>query len=178
MIYFNFDDTRVGLPESWEEVTVDMFINPLFLAGDSLGLLSALSGIPKEKLANTTEDLNPYFNKCAKFIKANPQGWRGEWDETITILEKTCTIPTDIELKMYGQKVMYGQALTKHDNIYAAMPEAIAIYLAPQIYGEDWYEKIDELAEEVKKLPITKIFSIADFFLSSIQPLKQDGSQS
>ena len=177
MVSFNFEDKTVNLPTSWDEVTVAMFINPLFLSGDSLGLLAALADVPAEKLLNTTEDLTPYFDECLKFIKSDPQGWqRGAMTETLTVLDTVCTIPQNIELERFGQKVMFGQALANNkDNIYNALPTAIAIYLAPQIHPGDWAKRIPEIEAAVLSMSIDRVYSIGIFFLRVTAKYRSDG---
>ena len=148
-------------------MTVGIFTHEKFSAGNSLSLLSALSGIPEEMLANTTEDLGKYFTKCSQFIIKDKNGWRGgEVPESLTIMDKVCTIPADLNFQLFGQKILLGQAMKK--GSLQAIPDAIAIYLAPQVFGSNWFEadNIAELREEVLKLPINAVYPIADFFLS------------
>lgn len=179
MIRFKIESTSYDLPTEWSEVTVGHFIKEEFLSGDSLKLLAALSSIPIQKLACTTEDLMPKFNKAVKFLKDDPNGWRGvdEIPTTLTLLDKECIIPTNIEMKMLGQKIMLSQELAKHKYYYAAIPQAIAIYLGPQIY-EDWYDRIPEISEAVMLLPISQVYNIADFFLTNIEELYKSGNLS
>jgi len=179
MIKFTFDETKVILPTAWEEVTVAMFCNPDFLSGDAVKLLSTLSGIEKEKLYNTTEDLTKYLNQVSSFVLKNPNGWMGkELPDMLRVLEVNCTIPKNLELEKFGQKVMFGQAVAKHKDTYQALPEAIAIYLAPQIYPKDWFEKIDEVAKAINGMKIVHVWRIADFFLTSINRLQKGGKKS
>ena len=169
MIKFKFEDQAINLPTEWPEVTVRMFVNPLFLQNDTLGLLASLSGIDRSKLLNTTEDLSPYFAKASKFLKADPLGWRGgAVPETLDLLGVTCKIPKDIELERFGQKMLLGQHLLKYDHPLHAIPDAIAIYLSPLIFAEKWDEQIDEVIEAVKELPIVDCYPIADFFLRNL----------
>ncbi len=179
MITFDFEGQRVTVPTSWSEVTVEHFIMPEFLSGDALKLLSALSGIPLEKLANTKGDYTEQFNKTVHFLNANPGGWAGgEKPDKFMLLNKPCKIPKDIELETFGQKIMMGQVIASNEFVYSAMPEAIAIYLGPQVFPKDWYNRIDEIAKEVLRMKISQVYPVAAFFLSLSKEFRKSGPES
>lgn len=170
MIRFHFDNLSVELPTSWDEVKVHHFIDPLFLSGNPIKLLAALSGVPEKQLANTTEDVTNKFKKVTDFMAADPLGWRGNKDQKrVTIKGKTYDVPENIELKMFGQKIMLGQAIKKSEFIYGAIPDAFAIYFGPMIYPDDWYEieRQNELKRLVLDMPISQVYPVATFFLTS-----------
>ena len=180
MIKFKFEDQTVSLPEKWSEVTVEIFSNPDFYSGNAIYLLSSFSGVPVEKLMNTTKDLTKYLVQISNLIIKDKEGYRGKPDVPITfkLLDVNCKVPTNIELRSFGQKVMYGQALAKCKYSNEAIPEAIAIYLAPQIFPKDWYERIDEITDAVRQMKIVDCYSLADFFLLSILRHRSDGIKS
>jgi len=166
VIKFIFQEKTIEVPDCWDDVTVEHFINPYFLSGNSIELLSSLSGIPAVKIANTTEDMAPHFEKTVAFIKKDFKGWQGEPKKIkLDLLGVSCVIPKNIELESFGKKIMMGDAIAKHKFVYQGIPEAIAIYLGEQIYPDDWYTRIDEIKEAVLKLPINKVYNIAAFFL-------------
>ena len=173
---FIFEDQTISIPTAWEEVSVGMFITPEFLSGNVLGLLSVLSGIPMGKLATSTEDLSKHFMHIAKFMSKEPNGWNAtEPPETIEFMGVECKVPKDLEKQMFGQKIMLGQAIKEHKFAYAAIPQAIAIYLMPQV-SENWWEEIDKGAEEAKKLPIQAVHQVATFFLSLSKQVQKSGT--
>ncbi len=180
MIKFKFEDQTVSLPEKWSEVTVEIFSNPDFYSGNAIKLLSSFSGISVDKLMNTTKDLTKYLVQISNLVIKDKEGYRGspEVCHFFKLLDVNCKVPRDIELRSFGQKVMYGQALAKCKYSNEAIPEAIAIYLAPQIFPKDWYERIDEVADAVRQMKIVDCYSLADFFLFSIQQHKSDGQKS
>ena len=178
MIAFKFENnTKVSLPTSWREVTVGMFSNPHFLSGNSLELLSSVSNIPVAKLANTTEDLSRHFLKTSKFIIEDRDGWKGtnEVPDMVHLLDTDCKIPKDLNLERFGQSIMLGQAMAGKEFVHESIPDAVAIYLAPQIYGDAWHEKIDKVVRAIKAMPITSVWPIADFFLDSIKKSTKGG---
>ncbi len=180
MINFKFEDKTVSLPEKWSEVSVEMFSNPHFYSGNAIKLLASFSGIGVDKLMNTTKDLTKYLVQISNLVVKDKNGYKGTPDVPITfkLLDVDCKVPVNIEMRSFGQKVMYGQALAKCKYSNEVIPEGIAIYLAPQIFPKDWYERIDEVADEVRKMKVIDCYSLADFFLSNIQKYKPTGTRS
>ncbi len=167
MIKFKFSDREVRVPTCWDEVTVQHFIAKGFLGGNPIELLSVLSGIEPTLLANTTEDLTAKYAKIVKFMIENPNGWKGDKATDLEVLGVVCKIPKNIEMEMFGQKIMMGDALNRNaDNILNALTEVIAIYLAPQIYPDTWFREIEEVSKAILTLPINKVYPIAGFFLT------------
>jgi len=177
MIKFKIEGNTVECPTKWSEVTVEHFIKPEFLSGNPIHLLSVLSGVSKKKLSSTTEDLTEHFNKTVQFMVNDPKGWQGDDDKPIELelMDIKCIIPVNIEAKSFGQKIMFGQAISKSVFVYDHVPDAIAIYLGEQIFPDDWFDRIDEIKKEVLKLPITKVYRIADFFLTLLKASKRNG---
>ena len=175
MIAFNFEGKKIEVATKWEEVTVGHYINPHFLSGNAIQLLAALAEIDPLLLANAKKDYSKHFSKVVNFINKDPLGWKRGGTEQLTVMGKTCLIPKDLESQTFGQKIMFGQILSKTTFHYAVIPEAVAIYIAPQLYPKNWYEKIDEIAAEIKDLPIRDVNNIADFFLSNTLQYRRGG---
>lgn len=176
MITFRFSNATIEAPDCWEDVTVGHFIKPEFLARNSVGLLSALTGIPEKTLLNTKEDLTEPMNDMIKFYAEDPKGYRGG-TEKFKFRGKELSIPKDIELERLGQKILFGIAMAKHQFVYQAIPEAVAIYIIPLLTEDGDFDDgmIDEVAEEVKSLRIMDVYPVADFFLSSFKALAKSG---
>lgn len=176
MIKFIFEDKEVRVPSQWDEVTVAHFVNPHFLAGDSLGLLSALSDIPRDTLLNTTEDITKHLYKMVRFVQEEPQGYRKHIPETLRLMGKDCKVPMDIEVQRVGQKIMLQDAVFKNENVYESIPDAIAIYLQPETNdGKFDDSQLPKVREEVLKLKIVDVFPIADFFLLNSKSIMKSG---
>jgi len=182
MINFTFKseegDIKVSAPSSWEEVSVEHFINPLFLSGNSMGLLSALSGIDREVLMNSRADITGQLTRMVEFMAKDPKGYKKQKrSDTITLMGKKCKVPKDIELERVGQKIMFQDVMSKHKLLYEGIPEAIAIYIIPELHPEGKFDDamIPEVVEEIKKLRIVDVFPIADFFLTSYARLIKNG---
>ena len=182
MIKFEFRDKTIEAPSQWEEVTVAHFINPHFLARDSIGLLSALSGIDRGVLLNATEDITEVLNKIVSFVALNPNGYTGDVPQEFELMGKKCKVPVDIELERVGQKIMLQDAMGRYKFVYQAIPEAIAIYLIPELTKSKEHPNgifddamIPEVVEHVGALRIMDVFPIADFFLDKYRGLVKNG---
>lgn len=182
MIKFKFnhgeEKIEVNAPTEWSEVSVDIFCNPFFLSRDSISLLSALSGIERTTLLNSKEDITPQLLKMTRFINEDPEGFqRKEKPKTFKLRGKDCVVPLDIEMERVGQKILFQDSLVKHKFIYEGIPEAIAIYLIPELTEDGQFDDsmVDEVAEEVRQLKIVDVFPVASFFLSSYKRLQKNG---
>lgn len=164
-------------PDCWEDVLVRHFINPMFLSGDSLGFLSALSGIDRKTLLNSKEDIVGQLTRMVAFAGVNPEGFKmKKKPERFKLMGVDCLIPKDIELERVGQKIMFQNAMVKHKFIYEGIPEAIAIYLAPELNNGEFDDALlPEIEEAVMELKIVDVFPIADFFLNSYRALAKSG---
>ena len=179
MITFKFNNATITAPDCWEEVTVEYFIKPEFLAQDSISLLAALSGIDRKTLLNATEDIMGSLNKMVEFYVKDPKGYQRGSTKHIKLRGKRCKVPQDIELLRIGQKIMFQQAMFKNPFIYQSIPEAVAIYMVPEVNDGDFDDAlIPELTEEILKLPISDVYPIADFFLDSFKQLVTSGRKS
>ena len=176
-IRIEINDQTIQAPTSWEEVKVSHFINPEFLTMDSLGLISSLTGIDRRALMNSKDDVMDKVGKMVEFIALDPRGYaKAVMMETFTLRGVECKVPMDIEVERLGQKIMLQDAMGRNKFIYQAIPEAIAIYLIPQLNNDEFDEKlIPDLVEEVKELRIVDVFPIADFFLSSYRSMLKNG---
>ena len=75
MISFKFIDATIEAPSEWDEVLVSHFINPYFLSRDSISLLASLSGIAREDLLETKEDIAGPLTRMVEFIAKDPEGF-------------------------------------------------------------------------------------------------------
>ena len=179
MIHFKFQNATVEAPDRWDEVTVEHFIRPEFLTRDPIGLLSVLTGIDKNTLLNATEDITKDLDRMVKFMVDEPAGYKGKLPDLFKIMGKKVKVPQDIELEKLGQKIMAGSAIYKYKFAYEAIPEVIAIYLIPQMNDGNFDDSmIEEVAEAVKKMPISYVYPVADFFLNSLKASRKSGAKS
>lgn len=179
MIKFKFNNATIEAPDRWEEVKVEMFCHPYFLARDAVGILSVLTGIDKHVLMNTKEDLVKPLTDMVAFIATDPEGYQKMKRKDVTIDGIKCKIPKDIELERLGQKIMIQAIMGKHTYLYEGIPEAVAIYLIPQLNDGNFDDAlIEDVAKSVSKLRIIDIFPVADFFLSRYRASIKNGTPS
>lgn len=179
MIHFRFINDTIDAPDCWEDVTVEMFCNPYFLTRDAVGMLSVLTGIEKHVLMNTKEDLEEPLMKMIKFIADNPMGYKKALPKTIKVNDIKCKIPKDIELERLGQKIMLQAVMGKHTYVYEGIPEAVAIYIIPELNkGEFDDSMIEDVTDQIKKLRIVDVYPVADFFLNKYKAIIKNGTAS
>ena len=183
MIAFKFKGLEggtisVNAPDRWSEVTVEHFCNPYFLSGDSISLLSVLSGIDRNTLLNSKEDITGQLLRMTNFIAMDAKGFNiKDKPKTFKLRGVSCTVPQDIEVERVGQKIMLQDAMIKAKFVYEAIPEAIAIYLQPGINNGVFDDQaLPELVEEIKQLRIVDVYPIAHFFLTSWKSLMKNGT--
>ena len=176
MITFKFENKSVAAPDCWEEVTVGHFINPYFLSGDSISLLSSLSGIDRNKLLNTVEDIEGPLTRMVAFIVNDPEGFKGKLTEEFEFRGKKLKVPMDIEVERIGQKILLQDAMRKYSFIYEAIPDAVAIYLQPELNNGVFDDSmLADMREEILLLKIRDVFPIASFFLTKYRSYQTSG---
>jgi len=183
MIKFKFkhEETEfsVNAPDCWEDVTVRHFINPYFLSRDGISLLSVLSGLPRDILLNTKEDIMGPLMRMVEFARVEPDGFKKEPPKEFMLMDTLCKVPQDIELERIGQKILFQDALAKYEFVYNAIPDVIAIYLLPELNDGKFDDSLlPDIIEAVKDLPIMDVHPLATFFLTSLKAYQQSGMQS
>lgn len=177
MIAATINGKKVAFPASWAEVTVDQFFKIRSIdpgkeqAQVICEVLDILTGIP----ASTWYDMEA--NQVStdtilgliEFIK-EPIQWEGlEVPKEVVLNGKTCKVPKDLELKTYGQAVLFESkvlpVVLDKGELTDVLKTALAIYLQPIYTGEKFDgEKLEEMEEVVGALPIYTAFPVANFF--------------
>jgi hypothetical protein len=177
MITATINGKKVAFPASWAEVTVNQFFNIRSIdpkkeqAQVIFEVLDILTGIP----ASTWYDMEA--NQVStdtilgliEFIK-EPIEWEGlEVPKEVVLNGKTCKVPKDLELKTYGQAVLFESKILPvvldKGELTDVLKTALAIYLQPIYTGEKFDgEKLEEMEEVVGALPIYTAFPVANFF--------------
>ena len=164
---FDFNGKKISLPDSWSEVTVAYYLREEFTRGDTIGLISALAGVEAKELANCDEDLSSQFKQVFAFLKDDPiEKWINNRTKEVNFLGEKITLPYKLELEWFGCKIMAQEQMFKHEH--KALPYCLAIYLGKAGNIENWWDRVDELAEEVKKLPIKEMLPYWSFFLPTL----------
>ncbi len=170
------------IPESWEEVTVQMFIR-LEKEGwdnaDIIHILSILSGESLRELDNI-KDLTLFdtISDYLGFITVKPPDFEGlAISNKFTIDGKEFDVPQDLELETLGQKILVASLV--QGNIVKAIPEALAIYFQPIFDGTDFNRRrIPALVHKINKTPIMEAYPIVSFFFQKLAGFRISGKLS
>lgn len=148
-------------PESWKEITVEQYI-ALETDMDVLDLMEVLTGIKREKLENYRGDLSKHIQRFT-YIYSMPDISKLKRGKVLGY-----ELPKDIAFERYGQKMMLEQLIVDNEDLRKAIPQAVAIYLVPKIYGEFDSSKVAEVTERVLNTPAYQVVPHAIFFLRSL----------
>lgn len=181
---------ELNIPISWETLSTGQFINMAtdWDGEDLVKLFSILSGIEYKTLEKTHDFiLEEQLLNATKFVYDSPMDFKDapppHWVE---VGKKKIRIPVKVGSLSIGQSIHVRKAMDKciadkvgYDRLIAFI---VAIYLQP--FYELSQEELDKqpafeglsfdfhnamlLEEEVLKMPITKTFPLAAFFLRKL----------
>lgn len=185
MMPITINNQVVHLPFSWFEVTVSQY-RRLLKAEGLIQQLEALSGVKKVIVEGEEKELPlvpaiewenlseiDFEQRIASTIQflSEPIDLSGlPVPKEIKIGEKDYTLPKNIALKAFGQKLSLQNELAKLelDNTPQAYTDAVvfavAVYLCDDPYSDS---KARELAKEIDGCLITDIFPAGNFFFRS-----------
>lgn len=174
MLPLIINSKEVNLPTTWEEVTWRQYAA---MSDESkpiaeLRLLSALSGIKYETLANVDASAFDKYIPALSFASTPLDLTAISRAESITLRGKSLTIPKDPGLKKLGQKLLLQskvrEAQEEGRETLHLIPFAIAVYVQPQLNNDKIsIEQVEELTEEVQDLPLLTVYPTGNFFLTS-----------
>ena len=169
-------------PESWEEVTVGQYIkmeSEDWQGDDVIKLLSILSGETLQELDNLKDvkQLTDALEELTKFTMNKPPEWdKLKGSKYIVLGGKKLIVPTDIEGKRLGQKIMLSQIMRGGDLV-KMIPQAMAIYFQPEYdnsnFNRDRLPKIEQLINE---MPIVEAYPVVRFFFRMLREQKLNGT--
>jgi hypothetical protein len=155
-------------PESWEEIKVKHFIK---LESDWDGqnmvkLLSILTGIEYEKIANSTTKTAQQFADLVQFVINNQPDFHNlEKKKAIVIDGVKIKMPKSLEFETFGQMDSMKDVLSQgKENVIKNIPRIMAIYCQPSLIGEFNENRLDEIEEKILELPILDVYAHCFFF--------------
>jgi len=170
------------IPTSWDEVTLHQLID--FWNNKDKGIsfvLESFSGIPAKTwnaapVEDVTNDIMPHL----KWIGEVPDFANLKCPEYVTIMGKKIKVPKDLDLKSFGQKIMFEQIVKQNINeagdldMVKVIPDALAIYFEP-LFAEKDFD--DERIEDFKVLMSRGMsglegYAVGSFFLMNYYGLK------
>lgn len=168
MIQFKLNGKKVKVCSTWNDLTLNQYLQIQKLKDDFLQLVSICSGIDYELLKKAEITGLESVLVAVNFVSKPP-----EIPLSVTKLGKY-TIPVDskgqfnIQYKRLDQfedmrKIMSG--CKDIGSITEAYPQFVAIYLQPIRDGEYNYSKAMAMVDEVRELPALPVISLGSFFL-------------
>ena len=171
-------DHNVFCPSSWDEVTVKQFIGLEFWDGkDVLQLLSILTGLDYNIIANSNKDTANKIADIVSFIFDNPPNFNKlERKADIKINGKTIKMPTSLEMETYGQAILVQKIINDKDqDPKALISEITAIYVQKQLDGQFLEERIKEVKAIIDNMPILIIYPHCFFFFKKLLKYRKTG---
>lgn len=174
MIEISLNKNKYHIPGSWQEVTVQQYIQIMEHSGElnPLRMLAIFTGIDYDTLNNFeyegTEKLFVFFD----FLREPFDLDKLKRAETITIGGINVPVIQNPGRERVGQKLrmtgIIGQVENSPQKIPLIIPPIIANYYAPYLHGGgQWIEsQLPEVEEQVKKMPIVQAAPEAYFFLT------------
>jgi len=174
MIKFKINDRTINYPSQWEDLTFGQYLQYFNLKGDSIQLVSILSGLDYEylkgavivgleslleasKFTLTTPKFETYYPQVGKYkLPANRKG------------------QFDIRFESMGQfEDMRAQMMKKMDiqEHTAAYGRYVAIYLQKIRDGQYDPAKVEEVQEEVQTFPACEVIAVGQFFFLKLYSL-------
>lgn len=162
------------LPESWDEVTVNQFLELRDCENaDFITILSKLINAPYDKVFACNPEmiakkimpmLNWYFDETFNFDEL-------KIPSKLSVQDKKYPIPRDIRLKSFGQKIHFEEIMRDMKDPVIRMPYVVAIYMYPVVTKNKFnIESLDEFTKNtIGNCKITEIYPIANFFLTKLK---------
>lgn len=168
MIHFKLNGKKVQVASSWEDLTLNQYLQVQKLKDDFLQLVSICIGLDYELLKKAEITGLESVLEAVRFVSQPP-----EIPSSVPKLGKY-TIPLDskgqfnIQYKRLDQfedmrKIMSG--CKDIGSITEAYPQFVAIYLQPIRDGQYQFSKAMDMVEEVRELPALQVISLGSFFL-------------
>lgn len=168
MIQFKINGKKVQVCSTWNDLTLNQYLQVQKLKDDFLQLVSICSGLDYEILKKAEIVGLESVIESVKFVSKPP-----EIPSSVSKIGKY-TIPLDskgqfnIQYKRLDQfedmrKIMSG--CKDIGSITEAYPQFVAIYLQPIRDGEYNYSKAMAMVDEVRELPALPVISLGSFFL-------------
>lgn len=175
MIPIIIKGTTYNLPQTWQEVTMQQYAKMCRHKDDlnACRLLSIFTAIDYDVLQAYSMDvfesnilsLMNQFSDAIQFSSIPVK-------EVLNINGRNVNVPKDLRSETFGQKILMQAKLNKliDDNCEPVemFAHIAATYLQPGYHGELFNDKkVNEVEVHINALPVTDIYPIANFFLTS-----------
>lgn len=171
MIPYKLADQSFTIPEGWHEITLKQWLSLRTIDINNIcAILGVITGIPEEtwfyaRQIEMIEKMIPNMKWIGRPFDLKKQ----PIPETVMLNGETVTVPKDITIKTFGQKLTYQNEMAKHLNDdgnvkVEFLPMNLAIYLCPEPFTD---QKAFALVQHIEAMPVTQAYPIGSFFLTS-----------
>lgn len=180
-----YQDISFDFPTAWEDLTFDQGCR-IFTewydqdSNDVMKLLSILSGVEVSVWENAVGNVEADILPRLDFMKDAPELETRPVPKTLKIGEKEITLPKNIRLETFGQKVSLQSTINKsigkpHD-LFLIIPAAVAVYTYPQYFNAPLDSgKLKTFTELIGTCSFLDVYSAGKFFF--LKSLKSSGSK-
>jgi hypothetical protein len=173
MIYIKHDKGTIPIPENWNEVTFDQFIQ-LEKAdiSDFISIIAVFTGLSRETIENSTKDFYDVLWPVFAFIDSPPHWEKIKKVKRLFINGKYITPPKKVEFETFGQRILALYAIRNEDGQYKKLLDIVSIYLVRSYYGNVSSELVEELKPHILKAKAIEIVPFALFFFNRLSSVK------
>jgi hypothetical protein len=167
-------DYEFDLPTSWQDLTFEqgsrLFIDWFTKDKDDIFMLmEILSGVSHKVWFNAIGDVDANISSHIKFLSEIPNLAELPMPKSIKIGEKNITLPTNLGLQTFGQKVMLQEEINKHlgkpHDMLKIAPMAVAVYAYPGFYEAPLdSEQLKTFSEMILQCNFLDVYSAGRFF--------------
>jgi len=165
-------------PSVWEEVTVNQFIQleSNWDGKDLVQLLSILTGLDRDILANSSRKILNQVDSIVSFIFTDPPNFNKlKRKATIIIDGKPIKMPTSLEMEPFGAALLILGVLEKPSDIIPKIPYIMAVYSQPVIDGKFKEDRIKAIEQIINDMPIVEVYPHCFFFFRKLLLHKRIG---
>lgn len=159
----------MNLPKSYDEITMRQF-QALHAAKSDYEIVAAFVGGDVSEIEEPNLD-DMVFGEIAEWYFKEFDWEAVPRPEKITVLGVEVSIPKDLSLETFGQKVLAEQAMIENRgrDVISLSCKVVAIYLQKRVFpGKIDEARIDELEKALLDMPAIQIYPIASFFLQKL----------
>jgi hypothetical protein len=173
------EKTYFELPESYDEVTFEKFINLADCESVNLKAVAILTGVSETKWAESNNIAMYYycFNTISNWMgkglaelndrEVNRLSYLSKNIEFVDIGEQSVAQYEDLKILLAKYQAEYEKDPIAAMKAY--YPLFVAIYLQPKTSGEKYdYSKAKEMIGQINQLPAPTIIGIVNFFLTKL----------
>lgn len=136
-------------------------------------LIGALTGLDEDAVLLSEGNSDECIYHLHELLKGFEGIEKAKHSKAIEIDGQSYSLPKSWNNCTLGQRIYMQSAIKGY--VDESMHTMLAIIVAPQVYGEEWMDSVEELAESIKNCPALGVAPIAYFFLRNRMYMKRNG---